>query len=103
MRVYDVNLTNTSAAGSARTTESQKADRASNGQSSASGSAGASDRVEFSSALGSLSRALASSDSARAERVQALATQYQSGNYWPDSMATSRAMVSEAAAAGAPS
>jgi hypothetical protein len=38
--------------------------------------------------------------SARASRVQALAVQYQSGSYRPDSAATSKDMVAEALAAG---
>jgi hypothetical protein len=47
-----------------------------------------------------LSQTLSSFHQDRANRVQALAAQYQSGNYRPDSAATSRGMVSEALAAG---
>jgi hypothetical protein len=54
--------------------------------------------VEFSSTLGRLSQALAVSGSERASRVQALAAQYQSGNYQPNSLATSRSIISEALA-----
>jgi hypothetical protein len=38
--------------------------------------------------------------SARENRVQELAAQYQSGSYQPDSVATSKGMVSEALAMG---
>jgi hypothetical protein len=38
--------------------------------------------------------------SARANRVQALAFEYQSGTYRPDSAATSRGMVAEALSDG---
>jgi hypothetical protein len=47
-----------------------------------------------------LSRTLTTYDTSRANHVQALAAQFQSGNYRPDSAATSRGMVSEALAAG---
>jgi len=100
MRVYDVNLTSTSAAQSGRAQETQKADRAGSGRAGGSGTAGNGDRVEFSSTLGRLSQALAADGSDRASRVQALAAQYQSGQYQPDSLATSRGMISEALAAG---
>jgi len=54
------------------------------------------DRVEFSSTLGSLSRAMESYSSSSSSRVQALAAQYQSGTYKVDSAAISRSLVSEA-------
>jgi anti-sigma28 factor (negative regulator of flagellin synthesis) len=93
MRVYDTNLTGTSAAETGRAQETQKIDRGGHGQASRTGGAG-SDSVQLSGALGKLSH------QDRANRVQALAAQYQSGNYRPDSAATSRGMVSEALAAG---
>ncbi|HTS66748.1 MAG TPA: flagellar biosynthesis anti-sigma factor FlgM [Candidatus Acidoferrales bacterium] len=100
MRVYDTNLTGASAAEAGRTQESQKTDRSQTDQKSSATAAGGGDRVEFSGALGQLSRALAAADQNRASRVQALAVQYQNGRYRPDSLATSRAMISEAAQAG---
>jgi len=102
MRIYDVNLTGASGAEAARTQETQRTESAgSAGKSGASGSSG-SDRVEFSSSLGNLSRIVASEGADRAARVQQLAALYQSGNYRPNSAATSRAMVGEAlASAGA--
>lgn len=59
-------------------------------------SAGGSDHVDFSSALGSLSRAMSSDASSRHSKVQALTAQYQSGSYAPDSLAISRGVISEA-------
>jgi hypothetical protein len=58
------------------------------------------DRVEFSGIFGRLARTLSTYDTSLANRVQALAAEYQSGNYRPDSAATSQAMVREALAAG---
>lgn len=101
MRVYDVNLTSTSAAESGRAQEAQKADRAASGRLGGAGTAGNGDRVEFSSTLGRLSQALATDGSDRASRVHALAAQYQNGQYRTDSLATSRSMIAEALAVNA--
>jgi hypothetical protein len=100
MRIYDVNLTGSSAAESGRAQEAQRSDRATGGRTGGAGANGSSDRVEFSSTLGRLSQALSSDGSARASRVQSLAAQYQSGSYRPDSTATSKGMVAEALAMG---
>jgi hypothetical protein len=99
MRIYDTNLTGTSAAETGRTQETQKIDRSSQGGASRIGNSG-SDSVQLSGALGRLSQTLASFHQDRASKVQALSALYQSGKYQPDSMATSRGMVSEALAAG---
>jgi hypothetical protein len=96
MKVYDTNLTGASAAEAARAPELQKADRSNSGRSSPSGGSGSADRVEFSGALGRLSKTLSTFDRGRSSRVEALAAQYQSGKYRPDSLATGGAMVSEA-------
>jgi hypothetical protein len=56
--------------------------------------------VELSSNLGRLSQAISSFSSQRAERVQSLAAEYQSGSYRPDAQATSRAMITDALTAG---
>jgi hypothetical protein len=98
MRIYDTNLTGTSAAETGRSQETQKIDRGSQGAASKTGGA-SSDHVELSGGLGRLSQTLSSFHQDRASRVQSLAALYQSGNYRPDSMATSRAMVSEALSA----
>jgi anti-sigma28 factor (negative regulator of flagellin synthesis) len=99
MKVYDNNLASTSAAQTGRTQETQKLDRFENSRARAA-AAGSEDRVELSSTLGSLSKAIAAYGSSRASQVQALAAQYQSGNYRTESLATSRGMVSEALGAG---
>ena len=98
MKVYDTNFASTSAAQTGRTQETQKVDRGENARAGAAGSG--QDRVEFSGTLGRLSQALAASNSSRASHVQSLAAQYQSGNYRPNSLATSRGMVSDALGAG---
>jgi anti-sigma28 factor (negative regulator of flagellin synthesis) len=99
MRVYDTNLTPTSGAEAAHSQETQKAGRAGQMQTSRVGSASG-DHVELSGALGRLSQTISAFHQDRARRVEALAAEYQGGRYRPDSTATSRAMVSEALAAG---
>ena len=54
------------------------------------------DHVEFSGDLGRLARSLSTYGNSRASHVQALAAQYQSGSYRPDSVAISQGMVREA-------
>jgi anti-sigma28 factor (negative regulator of flagellin synthesis) len=103
MRIYDVNLTGSSAAESGRAQEPQRSDRAGSTKAGGSGASGTGDRVEFSSTLGRLSQALSSDKSTRADRVQRLAAKYQSGSYQPDSTATSKGIVAEAVAGGAKS
>jgi hypothetical protein len=100
MRIYDQSLTGTTAAGSGRSQETQKADRVATGAPPGAGG-GSGDRVELSSALGSVSRALSSYNADRAGKVQALTVQYQAGRYQPSSLATSHGMVAEALGAGA--
>src|SRR5438067_2543667 len=99
MLIYENNLTG-SAAEAGRTQETQKSERSESTRSGAAGYSGPIDRVEFSSALGSLSRAMSADGSSRANYVQALAARYDSGNYHPDSAAVGRAMVSDALCAG---
>jgi hypothetical protein len=55
-----------------------------------------SDQVEFSSTLGRLSRAVANDSTQRQSRVQAMAAQYQSGRYQPNSLAIGQAMIRDA-------
>ena len=100
MRIYDRDLTGTAAAESGRSQETPRTDRETAPASSASGSA-TGDRVELSSGLASVSRALGSYHSDRAAKVAVLTAQYQSGEYQPNSLATSQSMVSEALSAGA--
>jgi anti-sigma28 factor (negative regulator of flagellin synthesis) len=54
------------------------------------------DRVELSSTMEALARALSAFGAERANRVPALAAQYERGSYYADSAATAGSMVSEA-------
>ena len=98
MRVYNSNVSGGTAAGTDRTQESRGTEAASGRTGASSSSAG--DRVELSQALGSLAKAMSADSASRASQVASLAAQYQSGNYRPDSQATSKSMVSEALAGG---
>ena len=93
MKVNNSDLTGVGATGADRTQESQKPG---SGGVNASKNSGGADSVNLSSTLGSLSRAMASLGASFSEKVQALATQYQSGAYSPDSAATSRGLISDA-------
>jgi len=95
MRIDDRHLTGASPATSGRTYGTQKPNHGQSFQTeTATGQSG--DRVELSSTLESLSRAISAFGSERANRVELHAVQYQSGNYRPDSEATARGLVSEA-------
>jgi anti-sigma28 factor (negative regulator of flagellin synthesis) len=100
MKINDRNLTGTSASETGRTQETQKPGRAGAGKSSTLSIDGSNDSVVFSGTLSRLSRTLTTFESSRTNRVQALAAQYQSGNYKPNSAAISKGMVSEAMSAG---
>jgi anti-sigma28 factor (negative regulator of flagellin synthesis) len=95
MKVYDRNLTGTAPPEPSQTQEAERSGR-SGGTDQTGGAVGGGDRVELSSTLGSLSRALSSYSSDRAGRVQQLAAQYLSGSYQPDTAAISRGIVQEA-------
>lgn len=95
MKVTTQDLSQLGATGAQSTQETHKAAAGKSGCSSSGGG----DQVAFSSTLNSLSQAMSSDASNRQTKVQALAGQYQSGTYKPDSAAVSRAMVSEALAA----
>jgi len=99
MRIQDGNLTG-AAAESARSGDVQRLDRDGGVQSGRTHASSNGDRVELSSTLNSLSRSLSSFSSNRANRVQALAAQYQAGKYQPDSLSTSRGLIADALAAG---
>jgi anti-sigma28 factor (negative regulator of flagellin synthesis) len=94
MKVTNQDLTGLGATSASRTQETQKSSAGAAGSSSKSASGG--DSVNFSSGLGSLSRAMSSFDAGSSVRVQALSSQYQAGSYIPDSAATSRGMISDA-------
>jgi len=99
MKVYDRNSAGVAGPAAGRTGEAPKTDRLQTGGAGASTQGGAGDRVEFSGTLGRLSEALSSQGSQRAAKVAALAQAYSTGNYRPNSAATSKAMVSEALSA----
>ena len=98
MRIQDRTTLGPSAAETGRAGETQKTGQNTAGKTPLTGSADG-DRVELSSALGRLSQAISSYASQRAERIQALAGDYQAGRFRPNSLATSRALVGEALAA----
>lgn len=97
MRIYDQNLNGAAAAQTGGAQETQRADRA--GEAGAGSLARDGDRVELSTTLATLARAIDNDHASRAARVQELAAQYRTGAYQADSAATSRAMISEGLAA----
>ena len=103
MRVDDRNLTGAGPAQSGRAKETEKSNR---NQAVRTGTAATDqtdqtgDRVELSGTLETLSRVMSAFGSERANRVPALAAQYQNGSYYADSAATAGSMVSEALLAG---
>jgi anti-sigma28 factor (negative regulator of flagellin synthesis) len=96
MRVDDRNLTSATPAEAARAQEADKSGRNQEVRTGTAATDKTGDRVELSSTLETLSRAMSALGSERANRVQALAAQYQSGSYHADSAATARGIVSEA-------
>jgi anti-sigma28 factor (negative regulator of flagellin synthesis) len=93
MKVTSQDLSGLGAAGASGAQEAQKTG---GGGKSAGSGGGGSDRVDFSSTLGSLSRAMSSDGSTRQAKIQALTARYQSGSYSADSGAISRGLISEA-------
>ena len=100
MRIEDRNISGAAAEQSARAKETEKASSGSAARASSS-PGGFGDRVEFSEGLGQLAQAISTFGAERQARVQALASQYQSGGYKVDAAATSGAMISEALSATA--
>ena len=96
MRVDDRNLMGTAPAQSGRTQETGRSNRNQGVRTGAAATDKTGDRVELSNTVEAFSRAMSAFGSERANRVQALAAQYQSGSYHADSAATARSMVSEA-------
>jgi anti-sigma28 factor (negative regulator of flagellin synthesis) len=90
-------INNGNTAGAAETAGAQNAQKSGRGGGASSGDLDPnSDQVEFSSSLGRLSRAVSNDSAQRQSRVQAMAAQYQSGRYQPNSLAVGRAMVADA-------
>lgn len=98
MRVNDQNAVGSATADIGSTQGVQNSDRSGAARSGNPDSNG--DRVEFSSALGSLSQAVSAESTQRSSRVQSIAAAYQNGTYRPDPMTISKAMVADAATAG---
>ncbi len=97
MRVYDQNLNGTAAS---RTSGAQEIQRSGGMAGPRDTGRSDGDRVELSTALSALSRALDGDRSGRASRVAELAAQYSRGEYRADSGATARGILTEALAAG---
>jgi len=93
MRVSNHDLSGLGAAG---TDGAQGTPRSGGSGSSSANGGGGGDRIDFSSALGSLSRALSSFGASRSGAVQGLMAQYQSGSYAVDGPAVSRGLIAEA-------
>ncbi len=100
MRIYDRDATSAAAAEAGQARETQRIEREGRLGSASPAAGETGDRVEFSTGLGQLSNAMTSWNADRADRIQALAAQYQEGRYSIDSMALSRAMVTEALSPG---
>ena len=95
MKIYEHNRAE-GLVSTAKSQETKKTERSGAAQTGAVNGGQGGDRVEFSAGLGQLSRAISSYGSQRSSQVDALAALYQSGNYVPDSAATSQAMIAEA-------
>jgi hypothetical protein len=94
--INDRNPMGATPAESGRAHETQKPNRNQGVRTGTAATGNIGGRVEPSSTLGALSRAMSAFGSERANRVQALAAQYRSGGYCPDSAATAHGMVTEA-------
>src|SRR5579864_6697581 len=98
MRIQDRTSLGPSPAQTGRSAETQKTGQDNTGKTRATGLADG-DRVELSSTVGRLSQAIGTYATQRAERVQALAGEYQARRFRPTPQSTSRAIVAEALAA----
>jgi anti-sigma28 factor (negative regulator of flagellin synthesis) len=96
MRVDDRKPTGAAAAEPGRIHETEKSKRNLGVRTGTPATDNTGDRVELSSTLKAVARAMSAFGSERANRVPALAAQYQSGSYYADSAATANSMVSEA-------
>jgi anti-sigma28 factor (negative regulator of flagellin synthesis) len=95
MTIYDVNLAGTAASESGRAQESQRT-QSGTGANTGAVSRSSGDRIDLSSTLNSISQALSADSSGRAAKIEALAAQYRSGAYQPNSLAIGRGMIQEA-------
>jgi flagellar biosynthesis anti-sigma factor FlgM len=100
IRLFDGN--NPAASRTSETAKPQETVKTGQGPSTRGAQRAGEDRVELSSAAGSLWTALETAAGSRAARVEALRATYQAGGYRADPAAISRGMVDEGLASGAP-
>lgn len=96
MRIDDRNLNGAAGLQPGRTTDTQTAERAGSTAGSQVSESQGGDRVEISGTAGLVSQALGAGSAQRAQHIQQLAADYRSGNYVPNSLATSRAIIKDA-------
>src|SRR5579864_8855430 len=96
MRIDDRNLNGAAELQTGRTPDTHAAERAGSTSGSQVSESRSGDRVEISGTAGLVSEALATGSAERAQRIQQLATDYRSGNYQPNSLATSQAIIQDA-------
>jgi hypothetical protein len=96
MRVDDLNLNGAAGLQTGRTPETHGAERAGSTPGSQVSESQGGDRVEISGTAGLVSQALGAGAADRTQRIQQLTTDYRSGNYRPNSLATSQAVVQDA-------
>jgi hypothetical protein len=96
MRIDDRNLNGAAGLQTGRTPDTHAAERAGSTSGSQVSESQSGDRVEISGTAGLISQALGTGSVERAQRIQQLATDYRSGNYQPNSLATSKAIVQDA-------
>ncbi len=95
MRIDSSDLIESSALQSGKATDTQAIDDAVDSRTSAKVATGASDAVEVSQFVSRLSSTLDADSTERSGMIEALSASYESGSYQIDSVAVSRAMVSE--------
>jgi len=96
MRIDDRNLNGVAGLETGRTPDTHGSERAGSPSGSQISESRAGDRVEISGTAGLVSQALGTGSAEHAQRIQQLAANYRSGNYQPNSRATSRAIVQDA-------
>ena len=96
MRVDDRNLNGAAGLQPGRTSGANGAERTGSNSGSQVSESQSGDRIEISGAAGLVSQALHITSSERAQRIQQLTADYRSGNYQPNSLATSRAIIQDA-------
>ncbi len=95
MKVDDRNLNGVAGPAPARTTETHESDRPGSTTGVPVSQPGTGDRAEISSLAGRISGTLSALSAQRAERIAALAKQYNAGSYRVDSKSTGSAIIQE--------